>query len=883
MSSEIWSLDLTYDTGESITGQVTDQSGDPVNNATVEHWGISETVFDESAIDDLESEITSLEQDLNDLEPEDWQTFTDDFADAAGSPMLDLEAYRDDIGDTTYPLVHEEEDWGVGTTTIISSSVDDPRITTDADQPVIISLWDPDEGGTFIDNQVDQSFPGATTDGTVVIEQLGPSGIEDTRTVDTRSIYETTGATPWSTNEHHAVRTSLPEGVYRVYPDGNPAASYTFTVGEPDAIFDSWTADLENQLTNLGDRADILSDEINLRENADFDHLVNEGIAVRERTTTNETGHFELEVDSSVRTVNVQAYKADGEILEIIESAADGEDPSLDDVSIQDLREYRLDGYNGSFYLPMGTTTVDTTQEEIDPIEVQVYRSNGLPLDDIDRFEELQEWLENEFFDQNLTDFENQFEDLIEGLENEELDEFYEQLEGYAEHNDELRELIEEFDENDDLEDRIIELQEKIDDLETITAAPGDGEIDDGLLEFSQVFPMSIDDAIVTIVYENGDAETVPEEYVTVQSAGILSGDEVVVEGYEIDTDRAVADVRVQTVGENRIATGSSPIPNPAFQGSVAELDAVQFSTLAPGPDERLTVGLTPSDGTEFEQITSVEAFNGNDEQIDAEITDDDRVSFRTDGEGVHTVRMTYESASGDTFQVTERVRAGEAPGTDRAVIRAGKTAVGPHAVVGADLESARITEADDGTLEIDAIIGQGENPPGELHVMPERILSGDVHELEISIYEGDLERQLEDSHVAVQIHFDSYSEDAIAWRDGDAIYRGGDTRHGEVQERESGNSILSSYTHDDGTITITVNADPNRRDRFRHAIDQYWPSFDWDDLSPLMTDLLMFLTYTLEATVETTALEAQTTATLETATQPVTTPATAGATEVIV
>ncbi|MFP8891829.1 PQQ-binding-like beta-propeller repeat protein (plasmid) [Natrialbaceae archaeon A-CW2] len=847
--SEIWESNVHtgviygVDTGggevsDPVTGQVTDQHGDPVENSTVEAWGISEAAFDESAIDDLETEINSLERDLEDVSPEQWDTFADDFADAAGSPMLDLEAYRDDIGDTTYPLVHEEDDWGVGTTTIISSSVDDPRITTDADQPVIISLWDPDEGGTFIDNQVDQSFPGATTEGTVVIEQLGPSGVEDTRTVDTQAIYETTGATPWSTNDHHAVRTSLPEGVYRVHPEDNPAAGYTFTVGEPDAIFDSWTSDLENRLTNLEDRSDILSDELDLRENADFDHLLNEGIAVRQRTTTNETGHFELEADSNVRTLNVQAYKADDEILNIIESATDGEDPSLDDVSIQDLREYRLDGYNGSFYLPAGTTTVDTTQEEIDPADVNVYRTNALPNDDMERYEDLLEELFEEFMNESVGDLEGQWDELLEEIDDERLEEILENYRQIVDGNSDLEERIEEIlerelgDSEDDLsnEELIEELEaikEALDnqeDWERITG--GEAEIDDGELFAEIPVPawVDVDDAALLVHTSDGETQPIDDEYLSVNSGGLFGASTLEVDGYPVADDFELGDLEFVMAGEGGVGGGEVPIQNPAFDGTIPEIDALRFGTLSPGPDERVSVDIDADIDGGYERIANAEAFAPDRSELNTTIDSDrDRVSFRTAGEGDHIVRLTVESSTGHEFVISERVRAGSVSKSDPATIRAGELAGSPYAITGEHLESARIS-ADDGEIQIDALAESSDDVPGELHLRVDSLLSGDTDEIELSVLQGNDERQV-NRHVSVFWHLDGVEDGTLFESQGRSVTWDGDTRFGEVDDRD-GKVVLVTYTDENGHTTMSANQDPNLIDRTLHRLDYLVPTW---------------------------------------------------------
>jgi len=42
--------------------------------------------------------------------------------------------------------------------------------------------------------------------------------------------------------------------------------------------------------------------------------------------------------------------------------------------------------------------------------------------------------------------------------------------------------------------------------------------------------------------YEDGSSEVIDDEYISVESASVLGGDQVVVDGLEIPSDRAVAD-----------------------------------------------------------------------------------------------------------------------------------------------------------------------------------------------------------------------------------------------------------------------------------------------------------------------------------------------------
>jgi len=64
-------------------------------------------------------------------------------------------------------------------------------------------------------------------------------------------------------------------------------------------------------------------------------------------------------------------------------------------------------------------------------------------------------------------------------------------------------------------------------------------------------------DAITVIAnYEDGSSEVIDDEYISVESASVLGGDQVVVDGLEIPSDRAVADLEVKGV-----STGAHSAP----------------------------------------------------------------------------------------------------------------------------------------------------------------------------------------------------------------------------------------------------------------------------------------------------------------------------------
>ncbi|USZ73729.1 hypothetical protein [Natronosalvus halobius] len=795
----------------------------------MEYWGISDSQFTVEDVNDLENEIGSLERELEDVEPSEWQQFRDEFQDGSATGLLDTDAYRSDLGDVTYPLVHAPEDWsasgGFGTTWV-SSEIDQPRVQVEKDEPVIISLWDPDENRLRpTRGPVRNSFHGEPVSGEVTIEQIGPSGTFDTKTLETEVIFKENRLT--GDIEHHAVRTQLPPGVYQAYPEDNRAAAYTFMVGNSEEVFDSYRQDVEQTIANLQERSDVLSSEIDLRENADFQHLVNEGVAVRQKTTTNATGHYTIEADSSVRTYNVQAYRADDGILQMLESQSDTTNPSFADVTIDDLRQYRLDGYNGTYYLPMETNRVDTTQENPDA-DVTVHRVDGLPLEDMEEYEKRLQELFEQYLNQSSTELMNQWEEMLTEMNEERLEQIHEEYQRIIEDNEDLRDAIEEAlgrdlsdpDENltnEELREELEAIREELNNQNEINLGGGNGEIEDGELFAEIPVPSWADEDDVVLLVRNADGERVPigEEYISMESTGIGS-QAVVVDGYPVAEDFSAGDLEIELAGSEGVGSGSTPIQNPAFDGTLPTIESVQWSTLSPGPDERISAGVNPAPDSEYAGIQSVEVFGPEGNQLESEI-DGNRARFKTAGKGTHLVRFTLESTTGDTFVVAERVRAGQNPHSDPATIRIGDSPMGKHAVVGEHLSSARIDDSDG--LQIDAFVEDSDSTPAEIHLRLDNALEGDTHNVDLSVVtEGD-ERQI-GKHVQVYWHLNNLPEGTLFTGNGPITWDG-DTRYGEVTERD-GKAILVTHTDDSGQLSLEANTDPNLLDRAFHRMSRY-------------------------------------------------------------
>jgi len=116
------------------------------------------------------------------------------------------------------------------------------------------------------------------------------------------------------------------------------------------------------------------------------------------------------------------------------------------------------------------------------------------------------------------------------------------------------------------------------------------------------------------------------------------------------------------------------------------------------------------------------------------------------------------------------------------------------------------------------------------LHIYPSDVV-GDDHTIELEVVEEDSE-QIVRSHMNTFVHYDFAVEDesdVLYYRDGSPITFDGDTRWGDVDERENSEKhIVRSYTADDGVVELRANHDPSITDPIFHRIG-VWTDFNID------------------------------------------------------
>ncbi|WP_123619590.1 hypothetical protein [Halorubrum sp. CSM-61] len=781
---------------QTVSGTVTDQYGEPVPNATVQAVGVTQSALDG---DDLKAEADALLDDLSDPLPD------------AFNADADLgERYAD--ADGTYAAVHPASAWNLGGVSLgsntvspsVTPSLDTPDVVLPADERLIVSTWDAGAtGGTLSQDGVDSSLPGATTAESVVIEQLGPTGeTTHTRTVDPQPLVEVTAFANLGAKTHEGAVVDLPPGIYRVHPDGS-ATPVVVAVGEPAALASTIETDLRDDADRLTARADRVRG------------LATDGAVTDLSTETNATGAYSMEVPSNVEAVHLQAFGVDGDTQAVLDTDAEN-------ASLGDVRDAYADGYAGT--VTLSTTPVRATPPD-EQADLSVQRLDAPPVASPDAFEaRLNAWA-NDTLDTRLSDLEPTLADDIAGdeLAREDLTALHERLDALREQNDaldaRLRDRLDEPIENpgdadrDALRKEVAAMQAAIADLQhTIDAETRETDLSDGTLAYETVFdaPIPAETVAVTATYGDGTTERLPDEYVTVEEGGIgpLSSTTVAIEEYPVPDGTEVADVRVQVAVNDRLGESRERVASDTLDSDLASLDAITVSTLDPGPDDRVTLGVNAGEQT---QVVDVAARNPAGEPVDASV-ENGQATVRTDGQGMHAIALTYEQA-GVTVTETLRVEAGATSSPTPATVRLAEGPSGTYAIT-SGLAGATVDRTGD-ELAIEARAESGESPSA-VHLYPQTAMTGETDTVAVEVVQADGETSL-DRHASVYVHTTGLADDALLWRDDAPITRAGDTQYGEVLDRDDGKRVVSTYTDADGRVTVDVRHDPNALERAQH------------------------------------------------------------------
>lgn len=865
----VWNIDFLGANGiepsfsPDLAVSVKDQSGSPVNNATVK-------VLEYKTSN--QNEIARLTKKITDPEPPEFDA----------NLALTGSGSVTDVDDGTYAIAHTADDWemsgwelGGGTAVLQDATLRSPTVTLPANEPIVLSLWDASEEA-FFEDTVDEDLPGRTTDGKVVLERVDSAGDTDWDQVHkTESIARVTAVENGGTKTHEgvAIESGLSPGFYRVYPEGGPERAYTFAVA-PNSNVDQLTSSIregaQNQRDNLINEAQELQD------------CIDNGNCAVSNATTNETGYAEIwSFPSSVTETSVIAYKGPpgmtqdtptpGEITTYYES-------QLTDIVETDDGEITChSGADvGSFYTSAGMEQVDVPDRNV---TLQV-KKVGVPEDlEIDKKLCLEQELLAELLNSSLADFAPFIRQRLGDLSTEEISRLLAQIRNGALMNervckDALRSLgVSEtsecgLSESEIDDDWIGPPNEGIyigdgddltrEEIERIirgggpilggggggggNVGGGGGSVSPGDVEntVSGTFPFDLDlsDSVVTVRAHltNGTTQTynTSSEYVSVETRSVRS-DVVRVENLPIG-DVAGAELAVDVVTPNDQGHDSEPFTNPGFSGTLPALRAISLSAIQPGPDERVTVGVDGEPGGKFGALQSVEVIGPVGQFVNTTNVSDGEASFTTNGSGRYKVRLTFTNAGGQEFVEVVGLIAGEKGRARPPTLRGETSPIGMFAVVSDGLDSGDIeTAAAETQVRVAAIISADAEVPPAIHVHTQAIDTAADYTTTVRVLRAPDDQAIRKRTTVIH-HGASVPSNAIMYRQQEQpLPRNGTNEYGRTHY-QGNQSVVESYTDAGGSLSVRRITEPSLLDSIVYNVRLQSPS--WVPVTVSVPDL---------------------------------------------
>ncbi|WP_245180941.1 hypothetical protein [Haloarcula amylovorans] len=845
------------------------QGGDAVANATAVGYGVDFANLN-GTIEEKRNKAERLKGRLDKAAPEGWGGVV------AGADGQGDKSPETLIGQPSgkYATVHTPQDWDIPDPTVVTAPIvgdtgyrlRDPTLGfqhtqggpygglkhAPAGETLLLSVRDASRSPYFQDN-ADEDLSGVTTNGTVVVEQLGPGGgnnvINSEKYVTRHSIGGSSflGA---NSKEHKFAKVTLSAGFYRIYPEDSPESSYLLAVGDPAEIISGYQEDLRNEAGNLIDQAKLLED---LQANGTFKRV---------KTTTNENGSFEMNFGSdTVKTVDVVAYKV-----------PDSLDVDPQNATRADAREYyesvKIDNTSDlsevfdvqSMYIQTGREAHDVPKQNV---TVEVREVSAESYVDPGKVQNITSKITDYFNKYDFTSLAGLPQSVIEDMSREELEQLYETLSGQIANNPQLEQRvadrlgIEQSEVVTDPEDLSTkQLLERIRAIDVVlkqgpqiseppTTNPGEitNETIGAIFEFAQLIPS--DKITVLAKYSNGTTVPVNESYISVEETGIFgaTGTRIAVEDYPVPNNQtgAVEFVTRVTSESGESGSGSQIIRNPNFTGSIPGLEHISFSTLSPGPDESVTLKVAPDRPNRFGELEAVEVTGPNGE-INATV-ENGEASFRTDGTGRYSVGVTYSNADGNNVTEPVDIRALGGNIDNPATVRAQKGLSGPYALTGDDLVGGNVeTHLGNGRVNVLARVGGNDDPPPAIHSHVETI---DMPSRATTCTQ--IVREPDDTNVrqraTVITHLQNVGDDSYVYRVADGNLQpipadGG--KYGSVSHTDNATSI-NTYTQADGGVCVRYISNPNTADWVNWQIQNFeesipdLPGIDILQTAPMM------------------------------------------------
>ena len=822
-----------------------DQNGDPVPDAEIEAWSVQSENLEAEAENKSERAEEILDQ-LEDVQPGEWTPPTQ--ADLTYGDLTDL--YEGEQPDGVYPTAHTKGDMGIAGWADTHDLI--PRLEFESGETIYLYAWDGGAGANMgpTDDGVTSEHYGEIADNPkFTLKRLSANGeVLDNHTVSSTQSETYSGGIPPLSYDHDYATANVPDGYYLVTVQGSDTPGYVIKVGQATDVL---TTELRNEANQLTEQSEFLQDYLEgdslARDNViankklyKFDHTdsgppvdtskfdygdgyVNPGLSPSGTDPTDmETNRVENFPSVAGTEIFLQGYKGPGfgvgdygtnNTTDILEMAQDVDEPIYVSKKPKRVDMSEIDD-------PRNTT-----------IEVELTKLDSGLNPNVSEYANKTERLRNELLNQSTAELESLFRDNPELLNRTDLVTRHEELDELIESNNDLEERVAELRETEDVENAsdateeqlrndLAAMEQAIAELEgQLEAEDPTSEIENGEIFAEFPFAESLNPDAVTVIanYEDGSSEVVPDEYISVESASVLGGDQVVVEGYNISNDRAVADLEVKGVStEGALGSSRDTVTNPAFQGAIPELDAIDVSTLRPGVGD--SVSVEPRSSAEgYGGAESATVYGPDGDTLNV-TQNDERFTWSPEQPGTHTVRVTYSNDIGGQFTETFRLKAEDNPASNPPTARITDGIGGNLLLAGSGLESGSIS-VDGAEAEVVAQ-APGDQSPSSLDIRAQQLA---VDSMDVSVVQGSDQRSV-DRHVSLRVWANFGVENALVLRQsGEPITANEETPYGAFQTRtsESGaeHQVVETYTEADGTTTVQVKRNPSLLDRASYQI----------------------------------------------------------------
>lgn len=781
---------------DTVSGRVVNQNGQPVPNATAEVW-----YYKSASV----SQATQNLSEISDPIPDQFQTQLQN--------GFSVKEYVKGRGE--YGALFTQQEWPSGI------SFDNPELTpewsrVDAGERIVVVKVDASKEGITQDG-IDEDIPGATVKGPVVIKRYDGSGtVTYNDTVRLTKSYQVVDALQLSYKRHHYGETTLPTGVYKVVPKSNvgkSGAGYYVRVGYPIAAITPNVTSTAGQLTEQAKR---ISQDLGNN-------------LVRKRVTTNSTGAWSFQAPNSVGVAYVQAYKAPGPMNVDAQNA-----------TLEQMRDYyRTHDYNGSWVMPSRPQTVDIPSSNNTVRVVEM----GAPVQaDVGKFQNVSQWFFDYLKDHTYEETAQAIQERLKSVDNKKLEDLYMQYWRLAERNANLQELANKRLENAqqlninasnatnaELRERIQSLTESVHSLQSTiqTETKSASTTQSGNASATITFAREIPKGAVSVIahYPDGTSEVVPGEYISVDqsyNADPQHQRETTVRIRDFPLDgHAKAEFKVRVATKQGLGSETVSVTNPNFDGEIPSLNAVEFSTLNPGPSEGVRVTLHPSSDTKYRKVVDATVYGPDGNTVPVNITGARTLKFSTNGQGVHQARVTFQTTGGHNWTTTIPVAAAKSDYDMPPGIRLHSGPLGVFALTGDGLEGGNVEVKNGGSdLEVSATVAKGGETPGKVHIYTKTVSLAPDHSVTV--------RLLDESGAVVStdaqliLHTQRLPKEAYVRVNGHPVPQDEQAKWGRVTTTSNGTRINTLLL--DGSSTVSANANPSYWEQAQWFIDTQAP-----------------------------------------------------------